>query len=334
MHLGIAYTLKDASLAAASAGTDDRLEEFDSPETVEALARVFERLGHRVQKLGDGRPLVQRLLADPPDFVFNFAEGRGTSRSREAWAPALLEMLGIPYSGSDPLTLAVTLDKPVAKALVAAAGVATPAGWTLTDEPAADWLGQLSTRLPLIVKPAWEGSSKGIRARCLVKSAGELPVVIAELRNHYRQPILVEEFIAGDEVTVGVIGNAPPRVIGLLQVIPRVPTDSFVYSLEVKRDYERNVRYASPPELPAEVCERLAAAALSAYQALGCRDVARLDFRLRDGVPYFLEVNPLPGLHPVTSDLMILAKGYGWSYEDVIETVLAAALVRTGLKKA
>ena len=334
MHLGITYTLKDQSLAAASAGTDDRQEEFDSPETVDALARVFEGLGHRVHKLGDGRSLIQRLLADPPDFVFNFAEGRGTSRSREAWVPAILEMLSIPYAGSDPLTLAVTLDKPVAKTLVAAAGVATPAGWTLTGEPTETWLSEVECRLPVIVKPAWEGSSKGIRRRCLVTRAADLRAVLEEVRAQYKQPLLVEEFIAGDEITVGVIGNAPPKVIGLLHVVPLKPSEHFIYSLEVKREYAANVRYASPPEVAATACAEIESAALKAYTALGCRDIARIDFRLRDGVPYFLEVNPLPGLNPTTGDLVILARFNGYSYEQLIEAVLTAALVRVGLKKA
>lgn len=332
MHLGLTYTLKDPALAAASVGGDDRQEEFDSPETVNALARVFTALGHRVVKLGDGRALIQKLLADPPDFVFNFAEGRGASRSREAWVPALLEMLGIPFTGSDPLTLAVTLDKPVAKTLVAAAGVAVPAGWTVKAIPDAATLAAIEAKLPVLCKPAWEGSSKGIRNKCLVEKKGELAGVLGELLSLYRQPILVEEFIAGEELTVGVVGNAPPQVVGVLRVIPLQPTANFVYSLEVKRDYERQVRYESPPELPSEELAAVESAALAAFAALGCRDVARLDFRLKAGVPYFLEVNPLPGIHPVTSDLIILAMLNGWSYEALIEAILNAALKRAGMK--
>lgn len=332
MHLGITYTLKDPALAAASTGTDDRQEEFDSPETIDALAKVFTSLGHRVTKLGDGRPLIQKLLADPPDFIFNFAEGRGTSRSREAWVPSLLEMLGIPYSGSDPLTLAVTLDKPVAKTLVAAAGVDVPRGWTLTGDPSATMLAEMEQRLPVLAKPAWEGSSKGIRGKCLVREPGRLAEQLAELRKDYRQPILVEEFIGGEELTVGVLGNGTPRVLGILRVIATQPTEHFIYSLEVKRDYERQVRYESPPSLPPAVLAEVEAAALRAYQALGCRDVARLDFRLRGATPCFLEVNPLPGIHPVTSDLIILAKLNGWEYEQLIGAILQAALTRCGLR--
>src|SRR5205809_7093182 len=130
MRIGITYDLK-ASVPAGSDVPDDFQEEFDSAATIEAIASVIRHLGYEVEKLGDGRGLLERLLADPPDFVFNFAEGHGVGRSREARVPAVLEMLGIPYSGSDPLTLAVTLDKDCAKRLVAAAGVVVPPGIVL-----------------------------------------------------------------------------------------------------------------------------------------------------------------------------------------------------------
>src|SRR6266511_5783979 len=125
MRIGITYDLKDDG-PAAPGRPDDFQEEFDSPATIEALAAVLRGLGHEVEKLGDGRRLLERLLADPPDLVFNLAEGQGVGRSREARVPAVLEMLGIPYTGSDPLTLAVTLDKDCAKRLVRSAGVAIP----------------------------------------------------------------------------------------------------------------------------------------------------------------------------------------------------------------
>ncbi|HMP60083.1 MAG TPA: ATP-grasp domain-containing protein [Gemmatales bacterium] len=332
MRIGITCTLKDPAQARPDA-PDDLQEEFDSPETIGALAEVLRRRGHEVELLGDGRGLMEKLLQSPPEFVFNLAEGRGASRSREAWVPSLLEMLGIPFSGSDPLTLAVTLDKPAAKTLVAAAGVAVPAG--LVVARAADaarladpaWQGR-----KVILKPAWEGSSKGIRGACVVTAGPDLKARLEELRAQYDQPILAEEFIAGEELTVGVVGNEHPEVVGVLRVVPRQPTSEFVYSLEVKRDYENRVRYESPPQLPEEEVERVRQAALSAFVALGCRDVARLDFRLREGVPYFLEVNPLPGINPITSDLVILAGLNGWSYERLMDAVLDAAFARHGLK--
>src|SRR5213078_586001 len=128
MRIGITYDLK-ADGPVRPDLPDDFQEEFDSPDTVEAIASVLGGLGHRVERLGDGRELLERLLADPPDFVFNIAEGQGVGRSREARVPAVLEMLGVPYTGSDPLTLAVTLDKDCARRLVQSDGVKVPRGF-------------------------------------------------------------------------------------------------------------------------------------------------------------------------------------------------------------
>lgn len=331
MHIGITCTLKDPNLKRTHE-PDDLQEEFDSPETVQALMQVLRSLGHTVTLMGDGRGLLEQLLAQPPDFVFNFAEGRGVSRSREAWVPSMLEMLGIPFTGSDPLTLAVTLDKAMAKTIVAAADVAVPPGITLQpSEPLDAHPALASLRFPLLIKPAWEGSSKGIRQKCLVHEPSQLNRIVQELRQDYRQPLLLESFLPGEELTVGVIGNDPPKVLGILRVVPLKPTEHFVYSLEVKRDYIHQVRYESPPQLPAPILAEVNRQALTAYRALGCRDVARIDFRLHDHKPYFLEVNPLPGIHPVTSDLVILAKANGWTYERLISTILQSALQRHGL---
>jgi D-alanine-D-alanine ligase len=183
-------------------------------------------------------------------------------------------------------------------------------------------------QFPLMIKPAWEGSSKGIRNRCLVHTPEEALEVTRLLRRDHRQPILLEEFIAGDELTVGLLGNDPPAVLGIMRVVPRKPTQHFVYSLEIKRDFRRLVEYECPALLPAAVMKRVRDAALTAFYALGCRDVARIDFRVRNGVPYFLEVNPLPGLHPEDSDLVIMAKLVGWSYEQLVGNILQSAMDR------
>jgi D-alanine-D-alanine ligase len=329
MRIGITYDLKvDAPPPAGK--PDDFQEEFDSPVTIEAIASVIRRLGHTVEKLGDGRNMLRRLLADPPDFVFNLAEGQGIGRSREARVPAVLEMLGIPYTGSDPLTLAVTLDKDCAKRLVASEGVAVAAGVVI--HPAdllatkRSVLGNLS--FPVIVKPAWEGSSKGIRTKSVAERPEQLPDIVAAMRRDYQQPILVEEYVAGDELTVGVVGNDPPEIIGIMLVASRAKSDRFVYGLDVKRDYKRLVRYECPAPLSVEDEAAVREATTKAWKVLGCRDVARIDFRLRDGVPYFLEANPLPGLKPVDSDLVILAELAGWTYERLIRRILQSALER------
>jgi D-alanine-D-alanine ligase len=327
MKIGITFDLKGDAPADPALVPDDFQEEFDSPATMEAIAAVLRDLGHEVVLLGDGRECIELLLADPPDLVFNIAEGQGISRSREARVPALLEMLGIPHTGSDPLTMAVTLDKECAKRLVQTAGVCVPAGAVLHPGQEPDVLGD-GIVYPAIVKPSWEGSSKGIRNRCLVRDADELRDVVEGLRADHRQPILVEEFIQGDELTVGVLGNDSPEVLGVMRVLPRQDVEHFIYSLEVKRDFRRQVNYECPARLSPADLTAVTRSALEAFRVLGCRDVSRVDFRLRQGVPYFLEVNPLPGLNPETSDLVIMADLAGWTYRQLIERILNAALDR------
>jgi D-alanine-D-alanine ligase len=326
MKIGIACTLK-ADAPPDPGLPDDWQEEFDSPGTVAALAAALTARGHDVIELGDGRDLVGRLLADPPELVFNIAEGHGASRTREARVPAVCELLGVPYTGSDPLTLAAALDKDVARRLVAAAGGVVPRGWVVRPGVPFDAAAH-GVAYPVIVKPAWEGSSKGIRGKCVARGAGELTAAVAERQRDYCQPLLVEEFIAGDELTVGVLGNDPPRVFGVMRVLPTEPAEHFVYGLEVKRDFRAQVRYECPAKLDGDDRAEVESAALAACRALGCRDVARIDFRLRDGVPYFLEANPLPGLNPESSDLVLMAYELGVGYAALIGQILDAALAR------
>jgi D-alanine-D-alanine ligase len=308
----------------------DDEEEYDSPATIRALAEVLEGLGHEVDLLGDGEPMLWRLLNGPrPDLVLNIAEGSGHLRSREARVPAVLEMLSIPHTGSDPLTLAATLDKDCAKRLVASAGVATPR-WVLFNGDLAAVEDQLAALpFPVFVKPAFEGSSKGILASSLIESYADLIAALSQLHTAYHQPVLVEEFIDGDELTVGIVGNHPPTVLGIMRVLPKDPSEGpFVYSLEVKRDWERRVQYECPARLSEEGTAAVNEAALAAWRVLGCRDVSRMDFRLRDGVPYFLEVNPLPGLSPYSGDLVLLARAVGIDYPELISQIIHAACER------
>lgn len=329
MKIGITFDLKQTGPLDPSL-PDDAQEEFDSPHTIEAIAAVLRGMGHQVVLLGDNREFLQKVLASPPDFIFNFAEGTGVSRSREARVPAVCEMLGIPYTGSDPLTMAVTLDKDCAKKIVHAAGVHVPPSALLGPYDPVHAAEDLM--FPVVVKPAWEGSSKGIRNRCLVQDLDDLPGVLDGLRRDHRQPILVEEYIEGDEITVGIHGNETPHILGIMRVAPQFPVENFIYSLEVKRDYRNQVKYECPPPLPEAQLTAIRQASLSAYRALGCRDISRVDFRMRNGVPYFLEVNPLPGLNPDDSDLVIMAGLAGWSYERLIVTIVNAAFDRQGLR--
>jgi D-alanine-D-alanine ligase len=337
VRIGLTFNARsavDATHAVAPDGVfdpgaaDDTEEEFDSLQTIEALADVIRSFGHDVELLGDGEPLLRRLLEGPrPELIFNIAEGRGIGRSREARVPAVCELLGIPHTGSDPLTLAATLDKDCAKRLVRDAGVPTPR-WVLVDRPAEALRGLLfDLPLPVILKPAYEGSSKGIRFKCFIDNQDELIDTADSLRTAYRQPVLAEEFIEGDELTVGMVGN-PPSILGVMRILPTQTDRPFVYSLEVKRDWKDRVRYECPAQLKPEVTSAVERASRAVWQALGCRDVARIDFRLRNDVPYFLEANPLPGLSPSTSDLIFITDRVGISHRELIGRILDAAVRR------
>ena len=186
--------------------------------------------------------------------------------------------------------------------------------------------------MPAIAKPAHEGSSKGIRITSRLKSTPQIVEAVTSLLEYYKQPVMVEEFIDGDEVTVGLVGNSPPKVVGIMRVVPRKKADYFVYSLEMKRDWESLLTYECPALLGKGVMQDIADSSLKAFEALGCRDLSRMDFRIsREGTPYFLEVNPLPGLNPKSGDLPIMAGKVGWTYEALISAILNAALQRCGL---
>jgi D-alanine-D-alanine ligase len=335
MKIGITFDLKGERTLPAGA-PDDLFEEFDDPSTVKAIAGVLRDLGHEVVELGNGRQMIAKLLGDPPEFVFNFAEGQGIGRSRESRVPAILETLGIPYTGSDPATLAVCLDKDWTRRMVESVGVQVPRALTISfgEQPRADLremgqeiLPEAGLDLPVIAKPTCEGSSKGIRNKCLIERAEDFGPLVYELWQQYRQTVLVEEFIDGEELTVGVWGNAPPAVIGILRVVPRNP-GPFIYSLEVKRNYKELVDYECPARISEEDREAVEESALLAFDALGCRDICRMDFRLRDGVPYFIEANPLPGLNPTTGDIVLLANGMGISHAQLVERIVSAAMDR------
>jgi D-alanine-D-alanine ligase len=326
MRIGLSYDLKMAFTGQHA--VDDALEEYDSPETVELITAAFESGGHSVVRLGGGSTFLVNIRHQDVDIVFNIAEGRGSYRSREAQIPSILEMLDIPYTGSDPQCLTICLDKPVTKKLVASDSIITPKWLVITDKEELFQVFWNKFPFPAIVKPAYEGSSKGIRLTSLVYSAEQAQKEALRTLECYRQPVMVEEFIDGEEVTVGIIGNNPPTIIGMMRVVPRRENGHFIYSLEVKRDYLNLVDYEYPACMGREILDRLKYSSLKVFKTLGCRDFARLDFRVSpEGVPYFLEINPLPGLGTY-SDLIIMAKMMGWKHEEVIGAVLDAALER------
>lgn len=331
MRIGIAFDLK-SDFEADPTGPEDALEEYDNRATVEAIAGVLTELGHQAELLGGGRKFVERVLSDPPDLVFNIAEGRG-SRSREAHVPAVCEMLKIPHTHSDPLTMAMSLDKAMAKRLVAIAGVPTPRFAVI--ESARD-LASLSLAFPLFAKPLFEGSSMGIRKNSRIANAGELDERVGTLLEHYHEPVLVEEFCDGPEFTVAVLGTGPTaRVVAAMEIVPKkIAVGDFVYSLEMKRatNWREELEYVAPPRRDAALVRAIETIALSSHRALGCRDIARIDVRIgRDGAPKFIEANPLPGIAPGWSDLALLWERLGRSYEDLVNGIVDEARTRLGL---
>jgi D-alanine-D-alanine ligase len=332
MRIGLTYDLKDAVKGGLSSEglPEDALEEYDSLETVKGIAAAIESKGHSTVLLGGGRDFLNNIQKEKVDLVFNIAEGLGNYRSREAQIPSILEMLGIPYTGSDPLALAVSLDKDVTKRLVSLNGIATPK-WhiirSLEELASADWHG---FRFPLFVKPLHEGSSKGIRNISKIDRLEQVNTIITTLIERYHQEVIVEEFIYGEEITTGVIGN-PPQVLGIMRVVPRRPDPDFVYSLEVKRDWENLVDYECPARLNTDTLKRISEAAIKVFNTLGCRDISRVDFRIgTDGIPYFLEINPLPGLNPRSGDIVIMSGKMGWTYPALISAIVDAAVKRYG----
>lgn len=337
MRLGIAYDLRREQQR-DSDRPDDVLEEYDSEATVDAIAAALRDAGHEVLRLGGGREFLERALAAssghaPVDLVFNIAEGRG-SRSREAQVPAVCEMLGLPYTGSDPLSLALCLDKALSKRVAAGHGVATAAFCLVEDADGID--SAPFPPLPAIAKPNAEGSSIGVRrnARCTTREA--LADRVRALLADYRAPVLVEQFIAGVEVTVAILGTGPrARVVGTMEIAPRRVSDQpFVYSIEVKRNYRQEVDYHVPPRLGAASIAAIEACALAAYRALGCRDVGRVDLRLDPGgTPWLIEINPLPGLNPTDGDLPLIWQRGGRPYAELIAAILDQAVLRMGLAR-
>jgi D-alanine-D-alanine ligase len=327
MRIGLSYDLKE-EINPGQASPEDALEEYDSPKTIELIGAALETGGNSVVRLGGGREFLNNILRQNVDIVFNIAEGRGNYRSREAQVPSVLEMLNIPYTGSDPQCLAICLDKPLTKKIVAGAGVYTPNWRVITDKKGLNEISWDGFSFPAIIKPAHEGTSKGIRRSSLAHSPEQTLEIVAGVLERYHQPVMVEEFIDGEEVTVGIIGNLPPRVLGIMRLIPKKGDEHFVYSLEVKRDWENLVDYECPARLEKNTLDKLTESSLRAFQVLGCRDFARLDFRVNpQGIPYFLEINPLPGLGDY-SDLVIIAIKQGGSYEVLIRAILGAAVER------
>jgi D-alanine-D-alanine ligase len=307
---------------------DDAYEEYDSPGTIAAIIDALCGLGIEVEAVEADRSMPARLEAGRYDFAFNIAEGKGR-RCREAVAASVCELFDLPYTGSDALTLAVTLDKNVARRIVSPEVRVAPAVLINTedDEEALDAL-----RYPVVVKPNDEGSSKGIGPDSVADNPAGAIKVSRRLRTQYGCSVLVEEFLSGAEITVGIVGNGSgTHILGMMEIAPRSAYKRFVYSIDVKRDWRRQVDYHVPPRIPSGTSRCLEQNARTAYRLLGCRDFARIDFRLDDeGLPVFLECNALPGLDPENSDLVIMSRD-PITYQRLVQTILLEAFKRTGV---
>jgi len=322
MRVGLVYDLRDDYRSLGF--SEEAIAEFDSPETIDALDEALAGQGFAVERIGHIRALAARLVAGERwDFVVSIAEGlRG--RSREAQVPALLEAYDVPYAFSDPLTMAVTLDKAVAKRLVRDAGLPTAPFAVIESE--ADALA-VDLPFPVFAKPIAEGTGKGCGRTSRVGDRARLAKVAAQLRRGYAQPVLVEPYLPGREFTVGIVGSgAAAEIVAVLEIELLTNAEAGVYSLSNKELCDDRVRYRLADDAEARAAGEVA---LGAYRALGCRDVGRVDLRSDDaGRPQFLEVNPLPGLHPTHSDLPILAALAGLSYPALIGRIVASCLTR------
>lgn len=321
--VGLVYDLRSEYLALGY--REEQVAEFDSDITVESLEATIRSLGYPVQRIGNAFSLCKRLAAgDRWDVVFTIAEGL-SGRCRESQVPCLLELYDIPYTFSDPLVCAVTLDKAVAKRLVRDAGLNTP-DFCVVSTP--EDLKSVSLRYPLFAKPIAEGTGKGVDARSRAASFEDLSAVCQELLARLKEPVLVEEFLPGREFTVAILGTGErARVLGTMEVTVISDREKNIYSYQVKEECEIHVQYSRVSDVP--VRQAVEDLALKTFRVLECRDAGRVDIRLdAAGEPAFMEINPIPGLHPNHSDLPMIATQEGMAYSELIQGILQSALSR------
>ena len=325
MRIGLTYDLRVEYLAAGYG--EEETAEFDRADTIEAFERALRALGHDPVRIGHARSLVQRLAAGQRwDLVFNIAEGM-YGFAREAQVPAILDVYQIPYTFSDPLVTALCLHKGLTKLVVRAAGLPTP-DFALVQRPGEGH--QVDLPLPLFAKPVAEGTGKGIGPTSKITDRQALGRICDDLLAKYRQPVLVETFLPGREMTVGILGTGDDaRVLGTLEIVLLAAAEPDVYSYVNKEKCEELVEYRPvSPQTDPEV-RRAEEVALSAWRALGCRDAGRVDLRSDTaGEPNFIEINPLAGLHPQHSDLPMIATAVGMPYEELIGAIIESAMKR------
>ncbi len=347
MHVALLANLKKNAPTWAGM-SPDYWDDLDSEETIAGILAALESGGHRVTFLEGDVTLYDRLRQLKPDICFNITEGH-FGDAREAQVPAILEMLRIPYTGSRVLTLALSLDKPMTKRVLAYHDLPTPPFQVF--ERVNETLNP-DMHFPLFVKPSREGTGMGISAESIVMDERQLARQLRQLFERYDQPALVERFIEGREVTVGLVGNLSspvawrlpedeeaPRISRGLHFFPPLEVDmsrypaeeAGVYTSRIKTALAHEFHYLCPAPLSPEQVEDLNWLAAATFRVTGCLDVARVDFRLDasdNDKPYILEINPLPGLNRDYSDLPIEAQAGGWTYEELVNRILDEAIER------
>jgi len=329
MKVALTYNLKKKD----PLKPEDYFSEYDSQETINSVVSALKSKGHSVDAIDVEYPsLFSYFRQNRVDMVFNIAEGKH-GRFRESEVPAVLDYLNIPYTGSNTFSLALALNKALTKKILKAENIPTPNFQVFTkgDEPLAAEL-----KFPLIVKPNCEGSAKGINKTNVVDNSDDLFKKIRECIFVYRQEVLVEEFIEGKELTVGILENGKTRVLPILEIdfSNCKKSGEYFYSWKMK-EFQGNSELGLVPEFhcPARLDEEIKAkvedVALRTHHAVGCLDISRTDIRLdKFNVPYVLEINPLPGLDPKESNFPIMAYAAGMKYEDLIEAILLSASER------
>ena len=324
MHIAVTYDLRADYLALGY--SEEETAEFDAEATIAAICEALTGLGHAPVRIGGIKPLAKALVEGARwDAVFNICEGvKGVAR--EAQAPALLEAYGIPYMFSDPLTLALSLDKALAKRKWCAMPGVPTADFTVIEKAKSD-LATIALDYPLFLKPVAEGSGKGVGARSKVEYRDDLNSVARELLERFRQPVLVEEFLPGREFTIGIIGTgANAEVLGVAEIVPLANFIGQGYGFVNKEIWHDKVELIRARDAAALAAGDVA---LAAWRSLRCRDGGRADVRLdKNGQPCFLEVNPLAGMRPGYSDLCFIAKFEGLEYQQLIGKFLDAFLAR------
>jgi D-alanine-D-alanine ligase len=328
MRIGFVYDLRDEYLALGHSELE--VAEFDSPSTIAEIEAALVRLGHDVDRVGRGQALARRLAAGERwDLVFSIAEGLA-GRSREAQVPALCELFDQPYAFSDPLTMAATLDKSVAKRIIRDHGLPTAPFAVLHS---ADEAKSIGLPFPLFVKPVAEGTGKGCEAASRVTDAAELAAAVGELIERFKQPVICEPYLPGRELTVGILGTGETaRVIGVMEVAVKPGVQDPIYSFENKERCEERVIYELADDAEARHAGEIG---LKCYRALDCRDAGRVDLKLdAAALPQFLELNPIAGLHRTHSDLPMIATKSGLGYDGLIGGIIEAAASRLGIGAA